>query len=74
MQKSLKNKILILMCLAMLTACQSVKEQTSTLSKFFEALGSGDTSEIEKVDPNYCTDDGCPDFYKDDEEWDELEK
>ena len=22
--------------------------------------------QIKKVDPNYCTDDGCPDFYKED--------
>ena len=27
-----------------------------------------------KPNEDYCTDDGCPDFYKDDEEWDELEK
>ena len=74
MKKNLKNKILILTCLITLTACQSTKEQSSTISKFFKALGSGDISGIKNVDPNYCTDDGCPDFYKDDKEWDDLEE
>ena len=53
---SIKNKILLIITLASLTACQYSKEQTNTLSEFFKALGSGDTSEIKKVDPNYCTD------------------
>ena len=74
MQKNFKNKIFTIIILVTLTACQYSKEQTSTLSEFFKALGSGDTSGIEKVDPNYCTDDGCPDFYKEDDEWEELDK
>ena len=75
MQKILKNKILIATILMRLTACQATKEKTNTVSEFFKALGTGDTSGIEKVDPYYCTDDGCPDFYKEDEEeWENLEK
>ena len=74
MQKNLKNKILLIITLASLTACQYSKERTNTLSEFFKVLGSGDTSEIKKVDPNYCTDDGCLDFYKEDDEWEELDK
>ena len=75
MQKILKNKILIATILMTLTACQATKEKTNTVSEFFKALGTGDTSGIEKVDPYYSTDDGCPDFYKEDEEeWENLEK
>ena len=74
MQKNLKNKIFTIIILVTLTGCQYSKEKTSTLSEFFKALGSGDTSGIEKVDPNYCTDDGCPAFYKEDDEWEELDE
>ena len=53
MQKNLKNKIFTIIILVTLTGCQYSKEKTSTLSEFFKALGSGDTSGIENVDPNY---------------------
>ena len=70
----MQNKIIIIVTILItLSACQIKKEETSTLSEFFDTLGTGDTSKIKKVDPNYCTDDGCPDFYKEDNEWEKLE-
>ena len=43
------KKILVLLGIVIaLTGCQSVKEKTSVVGDFFEALGSGDTEFFKK--------------------------
>jgi len=59
-------KILALLGIVIaLTGCQSVKEKTSALGDFFEALGSGDIESIKKHKKAKEVDD--------DESWEEVD-
>ena len=48
----------------LLLGCQSVKEKTSAMGDFFEAIGSGDIKFLKKHEKSK----------NDDESWEEMEK
>tara|TARA_B100000029_G_scaffold210661_1_gene208502 strand:- start:810 stop:995 length:186 start_codon:yes stop_codon:yes gene_type:complete len=48
----------------LLVGCQSVKEKTSAMGDFFEAIGSGDIKFLKKHEKSK----------NDDESWEEMEK
>ena len=48
----------------LLVGCQSVKEKTSAMGDFFEAIGSGDIKCLKKHEKSK----------NDDESWEEMEK
>ena len=48
----------------LLVGCQSVKEKTSAMGDFFEAIGSGDIKFLKKLEKSK----------NDDESWEEMEK
>ena len=58
------KKIFVLLGIVVaLTGCQTVKEKTSAMSDFFDAIGSGDIAFLEKYKKNK----------NDDESWKEVE-
>ena len=58
----MKYLIVILFSMSLL-GCQTVKEKTSAMSDFFDAIGSGDIAFLEKYKKNK----------NDDESWKEVE-
>ena len=60
------KKIFVLLGIVIaLTGCQSVKEKTSAMADFFNAIGSGDIEFLKKHKKAKEVDDGS---------WDEMEK
>ena len=55
--------LIVFLFLVLLLGCQSVKEKTSAMSDFFDAIGSGDIAFLEKYKKNK----------NDDESWKEVE-
>ena len=56
-------RYLIVFLFLVLLGCQTVKEKTSAMENFFNALGSGDIAFLEKYKKNK----------NDDESWEEVE-
>ena len=55
--------LIVFLFLILLLGCQTVKEKTSAMENFFNALGSGDIAFLEKYKKNK----------NDDESWKEVE-
>ncbi len=61
----MKKIVVLLGIVIALTGCQTVKEKTSAMGEFFEALGSGDLKSLKKHKKAKEVDDGS---------WDEIDK
>ena len=59
----MKKIVVLLGIVVALTGCQTVKEKTSAMENFFNALGSGDIAFLEKYKKNK----------NDNESWEEVE-
>ena len=50
----------------LLVGCQSVKEKTSAMGDFFEAIGSGDIKFLKKHEKSKNDDESCEEMEKND--------